>query len=146
MSKATRNLIEPHPIVTPGSTDGTQAVDDDDDSEPEVESGVEGIDPEDIEVAPETINRQSAAARNRRLLRNFIRRNLRALEYPGFRDGAGPGVVVLNLIILNWLCWWVATRDEERGKDLIDERLRLWHPRTTTTTVRRHPRVGTPAA
>jgi hypothetical protein len=30
------------------------------------------------------------------------------------------------MIILNWLCWWIATSDEDHPGDLIDERLRLW--------------------
>jgi hypothetical protein len=66
------------------------------------------------------------SSRNRRLVRNFVRRNLAVLEQPGFREGAGPGIVIPNAIILNWVCWWIATKDEAHGPDLVDERLRLW--------------------
>jgi hypothetical protein len=55
-----------------------------------------------------------------------VRRNITALEQPAFREGAGSGIVIPNVIILNWVCWWVATRDPERPGELMDERLRLW--------------------
>lgn len=126
LSAATRNLIEPLPVEKPVVPIPDDSDEDKDEDESDLEGGVEGVDPDDIEDTIQTARRQSAAARNRRLLRNFIRRNLRALEHPGFRTGAGPGVVILNIIILNWLCWWVATSDEERPADLVDERLRLW--------------------
>ena len=123
LSKATRDLIDP-----PSTSEGErpEAETSSDDEESDVEGGIEGTDPDDIEETGDVVRRQSAAARNRRILRNFVRRNLNALEHPSFRDGAGPGVVVLNMIILNWLCWWIATSDEDHPGDLIDERLRLW--------------------
>lgn len=126
LAKATKELIDPAPPSS-APTVAAGGEDDDDDPESEAEAGVEGVDPDDIDDSPETANRQSIAARNRRLLRNFIRRNVQALEHPSFRDGAGPGVVVLNMVILNWLCWWVATSDAEHPGELIEERLRLWH-------------------
>lgn len=126
LAKTTKNLIDPPPPAA-ASTAPVGEEDDDDKPETDAEAGIEGVDPDDIDDTPDTPKRQSVAARNRRLLRNFIRRNVKALEHPSFRDGAGPGVVVLNLIILNWLCWWVATSDADHQGDLIEERLRLWH-------------------
>lgn len=126
LAKATKELIDPPPPSS-APTVSASGEDDDDDPESDAEAGVEGVDPDDIDDEPETAKRQSMAARNRRLLRNFIRRNVKALEHPSFRDGAGPGVVVLNLVILNWLCWWVATSDADHPGELIEERLRLWH-------------------
>jgi hypothetical protein len=126
LAKATKELIDPPPPSSaPTATAG--GADYDDEPEWDAEGGVEGVDPDDIDDTPETARRQSMAARNRRLLRNFIRRNIKTLEHPSFRDGAGPGVVVLNLVILNWLCWWVATSDAEHSGELIEERIRLWH-------------------
>lgn len=125
LAKATKELIDPPPPSS-APTVSAGGEDDDDDPESDAEAGVEGVDPDDIDDTPETAKRQSMAARNRRLLRNFIRRNVKALEHPSFRDGAGPGVVVLNLVILNWLCWWVATSDADHPGELIEERLRLW--------------------
>jgi hypothetical protein len=61
-----------------------------------------------------------------RLVRNYVRRNLLALESSDFRAGVGPGVVVPNAIILDRICWWVASQDEDTVGELIDERLRLW--------------------
>lgn len=69
--------------------------------------------------------RQSIAARKLRLIPNFVRRNVRALEHPAFRDGAGSGIVIPNVIVLNWVCWWVATKHEDRSGELVVERLRL---------------------
>ena len=128
LSRATRDLIDP--VVPDPPTDTKTKTDDDhnddEDDDEDVAGGLEGTDPDDPESDSEPTRRQSTAARNRRLLRNFIRRNLQVLEQPSFRNGAGPGVVVLNMIILNWLCWWVATSDEDRPGDLIEERVRLW--------------------
>lgn len=93
-------------------------------------TGVEGAEVDDVvegdAEAGSSKRRQSIAVRNLRLIRNFVRRNLRVLERSEFRSGVGAGVVIPNIIILNWMCWWVATKDGERPGELMDERLRLW--------------------
>jgi hypothetical protein len=135
LSQVVRELAEPD--ETPGGRgsspvgDEPDSVDDDDEvDESEVSSGVEGAEVDDVvedEVeAGSSKRRRSIAARNLRLIRNFVRRNLRVLERSEFRDGVGAGVVIPNIIILNWMCWWVATNDEDRPGELTDERLRLW--------------------
>lgn len=124
LSRATRELIDP--VSNGADMAGASSSDDGDEDEFSIEGGLEGADPDEVDASQDTTRGQSASARNRRLLRNFIRRNLRALEHPDFRAGAGPGVVVLNMVILNWLCWWVSTGDEDRPGELIEERLRLW--------------------
>lgn len=102
-----------------------------DDADPDADGGgpaasedEEGFD-EDEEKTER--RRQSVQARNLRLVRNYVRRNLVALESSEFRSGVGPGVVIPNAIILDRLCWWVASQDEDTAGELIDERLRLWH-------------------
>lgn len=130
LSEVVRDLLEPKAGEgEPGP--GSSPNDDEDEQEPDVSEGVEGGAGEEEEldeaVPDEPGRSQSPAARNRRVIRNFVRRNLAALEQPAFRDGAGPGIVIPNAIILNWVCWWVATKDEGLAHaELIDERLRLW--------------------
>lgn len=130
LSQAVRELAEPElPSERQGSSPAGEDEDDEiDDSE--LSGGVEGAEVDDVvEEEAEHVSskrRQSIAARNLRLIRNFVRRNLRALERDQFRDGVGAGIVVPNVIILNWLCWWVATKDEDRLGELAEERLRLW--------------------
>lgn len=127
LSQIVRELMEPDPTTASASTPPSTPPDpDDDEDETDVSGGVEGAEV-DEEPGDEPIHRQSPAARNRRLIRNFVRRNLDALQQPAFREGAGPGIVIPNAIILNWVCWWVATKDENHDiTELIDERLRLW--------------------
>lgn len=118
--------------ATPSKTAAAKDEDDDEDdlgdAEGDLRAGLEGADLDEDEdedlVSP--ARRVSYEARNLRVLRNFVRRNLRALESETFREQAGPGVVVPNLIILNWIMWWVASKDPERLEEFIDERLRLW--------------------
>jgi hypothetical protein len=130
LSQAVREMIEPElaPSTSPTGADTAHTEDDLDDDQA-VASGLEGADIDDVLDETEDDQprrRQSIAARNRRLIRNFVRRNLHALEQPTFREGAGPGIVILNVIILNWVCWWVATKDEDSPGELTEERLRLW--------------------
>lgn len=133
LSRVVRELLDPdgssHPSTGPAATRP-----DDEDGEGDVAAGYEGANIEDeVEEDEEPAEsssgdrRQSPAARNRRLIRNFVRRNLKALEQPEFRAGVGPGVVIPNAIILNWVCWWVATKNAD-GPDgeLVEERIRLW--------------------
>lgn len=132
LSQLVRELLEPE-VDEPPSPPSTPPDDPEDD---EVESadpsiGIEGAEADDAddEVGQDqerVPRRQSPAARNRRLIRNFVRRNLAVLEQAGFRDGAGPGIVIPNVVILNWVCWWVATKDADAGPELVEERLRLW--------------------
>lgn len=56
----------------------------------------------------------------------FVKTNVSALENQSFRDRVGPQVVIVNLIILNWLCWWLATCEVDSMCNLTEERLRLW--------------------
>ncbi|NJO13238.1 MAG: hypothetical protein HC872_06980 [Gammaproteobacteria bacterium] len=134
MTQVVRELTEPpslaghhaHPPSEPDDNDDKREIDD-------VSAGIEGVDIDDAadnlgddntDVTP--AKRQSAVTRNRRLIRIFVRRNLQALENPTFRQGAGPGVTILNIIILNWICLLAATKDTAAPADLIEERLRLW--------------------
>ncbi|MCD9624219.1 phospholipase D family protein [Rhabdothermincola salaria] len=129
LSQLVRKLLDEEDAEVGDSDDREPTDADDEEGAHDVASGVEGADPDEEDDGDEDqveVRRQSPAARNRRLVRNFVRRNLTVLEQPGFRDGAGPGIVVPNLIILNWVCWWIATKDEDHGPDLIEERLRLW--------------------
>lgn len=133
LSQLVRELLDPDTDDEPAAPPSTPSDDaDDDDVEPaDPSSGVEGAGADDAdddagngdEQAP---RRQSPSVRNRRLIRNFVRRNLAVLEQVGFREGAGPGIVIPNVVILNWVCWWVATKDAEAGPELVEERLRLW--------------------
>lgn len=132
LSQAVRELAEPD--ETSGKSSPTREpghpADDEEADDTEVAGGVEGAEVDDVvedeNDAASSKRRQSIEARNLRLIRNFVRRNLRVLERPEFRAGVGAGVVIPNIIILNWMCWWVATKDEERPGELADERLRLW--------------------
>ncbi len=130
LSQLVRELLDEEDITGPESAPDAPTGPDDEEEETDVASGVEGADPDEEDEEDDELDeeprRQSPAARNRRLVRNFVRRNLAVLEQPGFRDGAGPGIVIPNLIILNWVCWWIATKDEDHGPELVDERLRLW--------------------
>jgi hypothetical protein len=129
LSQLVRELLDEEEGSDEGARRDAPTDPDDGDEGTDVASGVEGADPDENEEddeLDEEPRRQSPAARNRRLVRNFVRRNLAVLEQPGFRDGAGPGIVIPNLIILNWVCWWIATKDEDHGPELVDERLRLW--------------------
>lgn len=117
LSQAVRELAEPEEASgqPQPAAEGSDPVDDDDEvEESEVSSGVEGAEVDDVvEEDPEagsTKRRQSIGARNLRLIRNFVRRNLRVLERSEFRDGVGAGVVIPNIIILNWMCWWSTLR------------------------------------
>ncbi|MGH9200325.1 MAG: hypothetical protein ACRD2A_03710 [Vicinamibacterales bacterium] len=94
-------------------------------------SGTEGTSIDDLDEGPEdddeTVRRRtSAARRNLRLIRKIVRRNLRALEQPRFRVAVGPGVVIPNVLILGWICWWTASKQSESATELISERIRLW--------------------
>jgi hypothetical protein len=129
LSQLVRELLDEEEGSDEGARRDAPTDPDDGDEGTDVASGVEGADPDENEEddeLDEEPRRQSLAARNRRLVRNFVRRNVAVLEQPGFRDGAGPGIVIPNLIILNWVCWWIATKDEDHGPELVDERLRLW--------------------
>lgn len=131
LSQVVRELLDTEDASAEGisHTEPSSAEDDDDlGEEPDVADGLEGADVDvEGEVEVDEPGRQSPAARNRRLIRNFVRRNLRALEQPAFRAGVGPGIVIPNIIILNWVCWWVATKDEDHfHAELVDERIRLW--------------------
>ncbi len=130
LSQLVRELLDEEDITGPESDSDAPTDPEDGEEETDVASGVEGADPDEEDEEDDDLDeeprRQSPAARNRRLVRNFVRRSLAVLEQPGFRDGAGPGIVIPNLIILNWVCWWIATKDEDHGPELVDERLRLW--------------------
>jgi hypothetical protein len=130
LTRSVRALTEPAQ-VDDDRTSATHADHDDLDETDtsDITAGLDGAEVDDVAEDPRNdppSKRQSAAVRNRRLIGNFIRRNLRALEQPSFRDGAGAGVTILNIIILNWMCWWVATRGDQPAAALADERLRLW--------------------
>lgn len=124
LSATLRDLMTPgadRPEVRGQGGDGT---DSDDESEgPAASEDEEGFDENEERTER---RRQSVQARNLRLVRNYVRRNLLALESSEFQAGVGPGVVIPNAIILDRLCWWVASRDEDMVGELIDERLRLW--------------------
>jgi len=137
LSRAVRELAEPDTVPVPqepAASPGPLSVDDGSEDEvldeSDLSGGVEGVEVDDVveDDANKTPagRRQSVEARNLRLIRNFVRRNLRALEQSAFREGAGSGIVIPNVIVLNWVCWWVATKDDERPGELVDERLRLW--------------------
>lgn len=136
LSQAVQELADAAPAskatpAAPTPAHGIADEDEDDDSDVDVDvaGGLEGADVDKVEEDEELVTSTrgvSYEARNLRVLRNFVRRNLRALESETFREQAGPGVVVPNLIILNWITWWVATKDPERLGELVDERLRLW--------------------
>lgn len=132
LGRLVRELLDPEggDAEAPAAASGVPGTQEDDDEEPDesdLSSGVEGAEPDDLdEEPPLDPRRQSPAQRNRRLIRNFVRRNLTVLEQQGFRDGVGAGIVIPNVIILNWVCWWVATKDADVEPQLIDERLRLW--------------------
>lgn len=100
--------------------------DDEDDEFEQETTNPETDEPDDLEDEAEAAQQARTAKRNARLLTNFVKRNLNALESPVFRDGAGPGVVIPNVVILNWVCWWAATKDWEHSPDLFEERYRLW--------------------
>lgn len=127
LSSALRELIEPDeaeppPAPLPPGPGDTEP----DDEEPS--DGTKSQDSDAFDKGEDQIerHRQSAKARNLRLIRNFVRRNLRALESPGFRTGVGPGVVVPNAVVLDHICWRTVTRHEDSFGELLDERLRLW--------------------
>lgn len=127
LSAAIRELIDPEePQLAAGQLPPGPVDLGEDDDEPT--GAAEGEDEETFDENEEFAERrrQSAKTRNLRLVRNYMRRNLRALESPKFRDGVGPGVVVPNAVVLGQMCWWVATRDESTAGELVDERLRLW--------------------
>lgn len=124
LSATLRDLMTPdtHGSEVPGR--GADETEPDEDGDRPAESEDEEDFDEDEEKTER--RRQSVQARNLRLVRNYVRRNLLALESSDFRSGVGPGVVIPNAIILDRLCWWVASQDEDTVGELIDERLRLW--------------------
>ncbi len=135
LSQVVHELLDPDAATAEGPHPTGASVHEEDEGEDDEEGlagGVDGANVDDQfdgepEPEPDAPGHQSPAARNRRLIRNFVRRNLRALEHPDFRAGVGPGIVIPNAIILNWVCWWVATKDEQAWQpELVDERIRLW--------------------
>lgn len=127
LSRALRDLADPD-----GSPDSTQpGFEEDVEEQDPADGGLEGAsvdnpgEPSDEDDQRQR-RRQSATVRNLRLIRNFVRRNLAAIEEPAFRSGVGPGVVIPNAVILNWVCWWAATKSPDHPGELIDERFRLW--------------------
>jgi len=128
LSRAIRDLADSSAASTQESE--PELVSDTDDDEG-LGGGFEGAGDDDSEEPSDASDkrerrRQSAVVRNMRLIRNFVRRNLGALESPEFRAGVGPGVVIPNAVILNWICWWAATKSAVRPGELVEERVRLW--------------------
>jgi hypothetical protein len=123
LSAALRELVDPDSVARTPEPPEPGA-----EGEDEPVEGVEGQGADEADEREDEFERrrQSAKARNLRLIRNFVRRNLRALESPQFQDGVGPAVVVPNAVVLDHICWRTVTRHDDTQGELRDERLRLW--------------------
>lgn len=127
LSAALRELVDPDAVTATPELPGVGAEDEDEDEDERTE-GVEGAGADDADEKEDEAERrrQSAKARNLRVIRNFVRRNLGALESSQFQDGLGPAVVVPNAVVLDHICWRTVTRHDDTQGELSDERLRLW--------------------
>ena len=126
LSAALRELVDPDRAAQSDPVPVRELGDLDDDEPSDGGESLQNADDFDDRENELERRRQWAKARNLRLLRNFVRRNLRAIDSPQFREGVGSAVVVPNSVVLDHICWRAITRHEDTKGELVDERLRLW--------------------
>ena len=106
------------------ATTGTQVIAD---AVDELEkSEVETEEEREEEAQERERRRQTAQQRIRRILKNFIRRYLRGLRQPDFRDLVGYEVIGQNYIIFSHILWRLFSKDWVEHDFVVESLLDTW--------------------